>query len=75
MKTIMSSKEIGVLNLKIEIAQEMESVYDKLFAYRMQTLSCDHRELRGLSSDLSEVLEQIEAIQNQYFIPVNPRSL
>ena len=71
----MTSKEIGVLNLKIELNAELEKFYDKVFAYRMQTLAADSQEVRYMSDDLCELLEQIEKIQSEYIRPVNPNTL
>jgi hypothetical protein len=66
----MNSKEVGVLNLKIEIANELETFWSKMFTYRMQTLCADSQELRDLSFDLEELMNKVESVQNEYLKPV-----
>jgi len=67
----MTSKEIGVINLKTEIAKELEDFWSKIFAYHMQTICAESQELRYLSSELSELMTKVEGIQNEYLRPVN----
>jgi hypothetical protein len=67
---MVTTKEIGIINLKNDLFTNLENCWQHVFKVRMQTLACDNQELRYLSTDLEELLNKIEGIQTEYLKPI-----